>query len=92
MKVYEFGIGGEKEWYCANSIEQAKRTCESITCMDLDEIDEIDEIIEIPQEKWGDMKVIDPEREINGEHPVLYTFKEYMTTASKPDLIALTVY
>jgi len=94
QKIYEFSVGGEKEWVCADTLIEALKYYYDLTAMSISEFENDDDIIEIPKEKWAEMKITDTEGIEDDEtgFPILMTFAEYMETANRCDIIATTNY
>jgi hypothetical protein len=93
MNIYEIKSQGEREWICAHTIFEALKFYHSLNDLEISDFDDEDDIIIIPEDKWGEFNVIDPDDlDENEEAKVIHTFAERMKDQTVPDIIASTVY
>ena len=93
MKIYAIKAQGETEWICANTVFHALKFYHYINDMEIIDYDDEDDIEIVPEEKWPEMTIIDPDEwEENGDPKVIQTFADFMKTATEPEFIASTVY
>lgn len=93
MKIYQITSGGETEWVCANTVFQALKYYNSITDLELSDYDDEDDITEVPESKWSEMNITDPDDlDDEGNPKVIQTFAERVKEETIPDIIASTAY
>lgn len=93
MKIYAITSNGETEWICANTVFEALKYYKTINDCEIDDYDDDDDIVEVPESKWGEMNIIDPDDLDENEEPkIIQTFAERMKDETEPDIIASTAY
>jgi hypothetical protein len=93
MKIYAIHSQGETDWIHANTIFEALRFYNSINDMEINDFDDGDDIDIVPEEKWKEMIITDPDDFDENENPkVLQTFAEFMEGESGAGFVASTVY
>lgn len=93
MKIYAIQSQGETEWICAHTIFEALKYYHSINDLEITDFDDDDDIVIVPEDKWGEMTVIDPDDLDENENPkVIHTFADVMKEQTTADIIASTVY
>ncbi len=89
MKIFEFQWTkqDEKEWVAASSIVAAIREYCSTTGSDWVDWDDNDDIVEVPEDKWGEYKLNDPD-----DFDSVMTFAEWMKENPSGGMMCGTMY
>jgi len=94
LNIYELQFSDdEKVWIAAYTAIQALKFHESETDTGLIELNYEDDIIILPEEKWGEYYVTNPDYDENNPNDwKQITFKEAMKDINAPDWIAGTMF
>jgi len=94
MKIFEISSDdGQLDYVAANTIVQCLKIYCSMTMIELNDLDDDVEIKELPEEKWAEKNVINPDYDPEDlDDWKTMTFKQWMSEATSPDIIAGTCY
>lgn len=92
MNIYELQIKDEKEWIYASTVFEALQFYNSVTDWGLHDFETGDDIVLLPQEKWKEMTISNPDDLDEDGKPKIKTFEEYVKDSFHPEIIAGTMY
>ena len=93
-KAFKIMFGGERYWICARTEIEALQTMVTDVGVEFLDFDHEDSIEVIPSDQWSDLKIVDPETDLeeHDEYEVLETLAQHMQSAKAPGFIASTDY